>query len=48
MIAYRIISAQRPRTPVSVAFELLGVWCSGFYGWQTPPRLQSGRCTMLG
>ncbi len=35
MIAYRIISAQRARTPVSVACELLGVSRSGFYGWQT-------------
>lgn len=37
MIAYRIISAQRARTPVSVACELLGVSRSGFYGWQTRP-----------
>jgi len=35
VIAYRIISAQRARTPVSVACELLGVSRSGFYGWQT-------------
>jgi putative transposase len=33
--AYRIISAQRARTPVSVACELLGVSRSGFYDWQT-------------
>jgi putative transposase len=33
--AYRIISAQRARTPVSVACELLGVSRSGFYAWQT-------------
>lgn len=37
MIAYRIISAQRARTPVSVACELLGVSRSGFYDWQTRP-----------
>lgn len=35
MIAYRIISAQRAGTPVSVACELLGISRSGFYGWQT-------------
>jgi putative transposase len=33
--AYRIISAQRARTPVSVACELLGVSRSGFYAWRT-------------
>lgn len=38
MSAYRIISAQRASTPVSVACQLLGVSRSGFYGWlQRPP-----------
>jgi HTH-like domain/Integrase core domain len=32
--AYRIISAQKARTPVSLACELLGVSRSGFYAWE--------------
>jgi putative transposase len=29
--AYRVISAQKARTPISVAFELLGVSRSGYH-----------------
>jgi putative transposase len=32
--AYRIISAERARTPVSLACELLGVSRSGYYDWE--------------
>jgi putative transposase len=32
---YRLISAQKARTPVSVACELLGVSRSGYYDWAT-------------
>jgi len=32
--AYRIISAEKARTPVSLACELLGVSRSGFYAWE--------------
>ena len=33
MTCYRIVLAQKARTPVSVACELLGVSTSGFYAW---------------
>jgi putative transposase len=33
--AYRIISAEKARTPVSVACRLLGVSRSGYYAWAT-------------
>ncbi len=33
MNVYRLISAEKARTPVSVACELLGVSKSGFYSW---------------
>jgi len=33
--AYRIISAEKARTPVSVACELLGVSRSGYHAWAT-------------
>ena len=33
MTCYRIVLAEKARTPVSVACELLGVSTSGFYGW---------------
>jgi putative transposase len=33
--AYRLISAQKARTPVSVACHLLGVSRSGYYAWAT-------------
>gem|GEM_PF-1128989 len=33
MSCYRIVLAQKARTPVSVACELLGVSTSGFYAW---------------
>jgi len=32
-VAYRIVLAEKARTPISVACELLGVSTSGFYGW---------------
>jgi len=32
-VAYRIVLAEKARTPVSVACELLGVSTSGFYAW---------------
>ena len=32
-MAYRIVLAEKARTPVSVACELLGVSTSGFYAW---------------
>ncbi len=32
---YRLISAEKARTPVSVACELLGVSRSGYYAWAT-------------
>jgi putative transposase len=32
---YRLISAEKARTPVSVAYELLGVSRSGYYAWAT-------------
>jgi putative transposase len=32
---YRLISAQKARTPISVACELLGVSRSGYYDWAT-------------
>jgi putative transposase len=32
---YRLISAEKARTPVSVACELLGVSRSGYYAWST-------------
>jgi hypothetical protein len=32
--AYRIISAEKARTPVSVACELLGVSRSGYHAWE--------------
>lgn len=34
MTAYRIISAERARTPVSLACELVGVSRSGYYDWE--------------
>jgi putative transposase len=34
---YRFISAEKARTPVSMACELLGVSRSGFYGWLRRP-----------
>lgn len=33
MTAYRLISAEKARTPVSVSCRLLGVSRSGYYGW---------------
>ena len=33
MSCYRIVLAEKARTPVSVACELLGVSTSGFYAW---------------
>ena len=33
MSCYRIVLAEKARTPVSVACELLGVSASGFYAW---------------
>ena len=33
MSCYRIVLAEKARTPVSVACELLGVSTSGFYTW---------------
>ena len=33
MTCYRIVLAEKARTPVSVACELLGVSTSGFYAW---------------
>ena len=33
MTAYRLVLAEKARTPVSVACELLGVSTSGFYAW---------------
>ena len=38
MTAYRIISAEKARTPVSVACELLGVSRSGYHAWATRAR----------
>lgn len=35
MTAYRLISAEKARTPVSVACELLGVSRSGYHAWAT-------------
>ena len=35
MTAYRIISAEKARTPISVACELLGVSRSGYHAWAT-------------
>jgi putative transposase len=32
---YRLISAQKARTPISIACELLGVSRSGYYAWAT-------------
>jgi putative transposase len=32
---YRLVSAEKVRTPISVACELLGVSRSGYYGWAT-------------
>ena len=37
MTAYRIISAEKARTPVSVACRLLGVSRSGYHAWATRP-----------
>jgi putative transposase len=39
--AYRIISAEKARTPISVACELLGVSRSGYHAWKR--RLPSDR-----
>ena len=33
MTAYRLISAEKARTPVSMACRLLGVSRSGYYEW---------------
>ncbi len=33
MSCYRIVLAEKARTPVSVACDLLGVSTSGFYAW---------------
>jgi putative transposase len=33
--AYRIISAEKARTPISVACQLLGVSRSGYHAWST-------------
>lgn len=35
MSVYRLISAEKARTPVSVICELLGVSRSGYYDWAT-------------
>lgn len=35
MSVYRFISAEKARTPVSMACRLLGVSRSGYYGWLT-------------
>jgi hypothetical protein len=32
---YRLISAEKARTPISIACELLGVSRSGYYAWAT-------------
>ncbi len=37
MSIYRIVSAEKARTPISVACELLGVSRSGYYDWATRP-----------
>ena len=45
MSVYRFISAEKARTPVSVACQLLGVSRSGYYAWATRVAQSSGRCT---
>lgn len=35
MTAYRIIAAEKARTPISIACDLLGVSRSGYYSWST-------------